>query len=399
VVQNRTFKYEVMVCVEGRWLIEAVGEDKDAAVATARRVLASGKPSQVRVIQQRFMPTGTMTESIILDEKATAQAERPVSVSAVPDDVALCETLDDLYGPPGRRTIGQVLREYCTKQAVTPTELLHGWSHQRKLVDAGGLLLAAVHRIGSAQAQKHALPAKERLNLLDKLIGEVMTRARDFTVERKKLPSFDGQDLGAFSRAIAAAAPQQHDFVLRSILTIHIFEQRSLLGKLELLLALTGLEEPGAGAVVDGMVADIVGFAEIIQELFGAQRNLAGFLGELSDLLLNRPTAMALCRNQTLLEIMTRVHGGWLPQTREVLVERLLRELASEKPLDKLDPKGDQRLLEQLVGRMTADNGDLLGGDRGKAALEYRRAVLRQKFLRESGLGSIADNMRMPKRF
>lgn len=399
-VENRTFKYEVMQCVEGRWQLVSIGNDKEIAIADARKLLAAGgKATQARVIQQRSMPNGPTSESIVFDEKAAPVADRPVAVKNAPDDVAICETLDEMYGAPARRTIGAVLREYCTKQNITPTELLHHYPHQRKLQDLGGLLPSAIHRVGSAQAQKLAKPAKERLNHLDKLTDQIVARSRDFQSERKKLPTFDGEDFGALSQKVRAAiGDAQHDWTVLAMLCLYLFEKGTLSGKLEALLELKGTDEPAVAKLVDGVIADILGFNDIIQDLFGAQRNLSTFLIELADLLANRPTSVELCKNQTLRAIVDRIHAGRAPQCQEALLERLLRELASDKPLDKLDPKSDGRLLDRVVEHLKDDQEKWIGGERAEAAIAYRRAVQRQQFLRASGLGSIADNMKMPKR-
>jgi hypothetical protein len=400
VVENRTFKFEVMQCVEGRWQLVSVGNDKETAIADARKLLSTGgKATQARVIQQRFMPNGPMSESIVFDEKAAPVADKPIAVKNAPDDVAICETLDEMYGAPSRRTIGAVLREYCTKQNITPTELLHHYAHQRKLQDLGGLLPSAIHRVGSAQAQKLAKPAKERLNHLDRMADQIVARSRDFQTERKKLPSFDGEDFGALSERVRAAiGDEQHDFTVLATLCMYLFEKGTLSGKLEALLELKGTDRPAVAKLVDGVVADILGFNDIIQDLFGAQRNLATFLTELAGLLANRPTTVELCKNATLRAIILRIHAGVAPQCQEALLDRLLRELASDKPLDKLDPQSDGRLLDRLVEHLKDDQEQWIGGERTEAAITYRRAVQRQKFLRDSGLGSIADTMRMPKR-
>jgi len=384
-----------MVCVEGRWQMLCHCDDEKLAMADAKKALASGKVQAVKVVQQRTMLVlGTTTERVIFEEKAPPPGERPISIASGPRDMSVCETVEDLFGPVSRRAIAQVMREYLAKMNLTPTELLYGWSHQKKLQDTGSLMLSAVQRIGTAQAQKTGEPARQRCNHLDGLIGQALQRARDFAAERKVLPAFDGKNVGAYSETIRGIVGERHDHVLLSQVTLALADRRGLMGKLEAVQEMVAENPPWpVGMLLDGVMSDFLCFPEVIKDLFGNQRNFGSFLTNLADLLANRPAAVERCPNAMLKAIVDGIHAGRLPQCREVLLDRLSKEVASDKPLDRLDPSADQRLMEKLADALKLADGSWLGGEEMGKAVETRRTLLRQQFLRSRGLTAIADNL------
>ncbi|HYC04632.1 MAG TPA: hypothetical protein VED40_15160 [Azospirillaceae bacterium] len=393
-LKGRSYQFDVMVMLEGRWQMLCHGPEENLAIIDARKALASGKVQAVKVVQHRTMLLmGTSTERVIFEEKAPPAAERPIAVSNAPRNVEVCGTVQDMFGPASRRAIAHILREYFTKMNLTPTELLHGWSHQKKLQDTGSLLLSAVQRVGTEQARITGEPARQRCNTLDGLIGEVLTLSRDFTAERKRLPEFTAKDIGGYSATIRGiVGDQRHDHVMLSMMTIALADHRSLMGKLEAVLAWSDAA-PQLDPLFDGIVADIVCFGEVIKELFGNQPNFGSFLIALADVLANWLESLDHCPTPILTQIVDRLHAGRFPQTRAVLMERLVAEIGSDKALNRLDPSSDQKLLERLVGRLKGPDGTLTGGEAVSKAIDARRNFQRQQFLRSRGLGAIADNM------
>lgn len=395
---NRKLSFEVFTLKEKRWLIDCICETEEQAVAWARKLIAGGKVEAVRIVQNRTMPiTGFTTTRIIFEEQAPVVTEKPVVVNEPSGDiVSVCVSTADIYGAPSRRMLATVLRDYFVKVQITPTELLHGWTHVRKLQDNGSILMTAVHRAGSAQARCTASEPKDRINRLGRMVEEVSARARDFAAERKKLPHFDGTDLGSYCQKLRAqVGDEQYDYVFRSMLTAWLYDQRSLGAKLEAVLGLAtdGLD-PAILQELDSTMADILCFGETIQDLFGAQANMGSFLIALADLLNGRTEVLETARNPALRDIGLRLQSGLLPQCREVLVERLLREVGSDKPLDRNDPQQDQRLLERLAERLKGEDGVTLGGEATEKAIATRKLRLRQNLLRQMGLHSIAENLR-----
>lgn len=392
-IKNRLVGYEVFFLHEGRWLLEVVTDDEGTAIATARKALGSGKTLSARVVRQRSMLNGFTTEAVVFEETVEA-TEKPVAVLSPLLPTPLCETAYDICGDAGRQVVGQVLREYLSRNSLTATELLHGWSHARRIQDKGGLVTAAIHRTASAQATTSGTPVKDRVKVLIDLVDEAMRMGRDFASERKRLPLFEGRGIAEYAdRVRGKVEPDRHDYVLRSLLTLWLFEIRSLAGKLEAVLALMG--EAGVEAplmrLLDGIAADTLIFADVIQELFGARSNLGEFLCALADLLQGREGGGLSPMAVTLAGLIS---DGRATACRDILTLRLVQEVASDKPLDKLNTTAEGMLVDRLARALTLESGETFGGERVQKAISARRLRHRQSVLRAQGLHSIADNLR-----
>lgn len=395
---NRKFTFEVFTLKEKRWLIDCICESEEQAMGAARKLIAGGKVEAVRIVQNRTMPiTGFTSTKIVFEEQAPVVTEKPIIVREPSGDlVAVCAVSDDIFGPSSRRMLATVLRDYFTKMQVTPTELLHGWTHVKKLQDNGSILMTAVHRAGSAQARAAGVDAKDRINKLNVFVEQVASKARDFAVERKKLPHYDGTDLAVYrERLRERLGEEQFDYGFRSMLTAWLYDLRSLGAKMDAVLPLAtdGLD-PAAMMELDGVMADILCFGETIQDLFGAQANMGSFLIALADLLNGRREVFEKSKNPMLKDVGARLVQGMLPQCQDVLLERMLREIGSDKPFDRNDPKQDQALTDKLAERVKAEDGTVLGGEATLKAIAARKLRQRQVMLRQMGLHAIAENLK-----
>jgi hypothetical protein len=272
--------------------------------------------------------------------------------------------------------------------------LLHGWSHARRLQDKGGLVTAAIHRAASAQAATIGVPVKERVKSLIDLVDETMRMARDFAPERKRLPPFTGSAVAAYAESIRERVEaERFDYIFRSLLTVWLFDIRSLSGKLEAVVELMGEAdiEPPLMRLLDGIAADTLIFAEVIQEMFGTRANLGDFLCVLADLLRGRPAPGLASVGDKLSELIAR---GQAPACHDALTVRLVQEVMSDKLLDKLNPAAEGALLDALTKALTVESGTVFGGEAVQKALSSRRFRHRQAILRSQGLHSIADNLR-----
>src|SRR5262249_56275784 len=75
-----------------------------------------------------------------------------------------------------------------------------------------------------------------------------------------------------------------------------------------------------------------------------------------------------------------------LPDSRRVLIDRLVRELKSDKPLGRNDPEIERDKLAKLKERLRDATGAVIGGAAAEAAFEARRIALRKQLLRKLGL-------------
>lgn len=393
---NKRVTFEVFLRVEDRWQLHVLCDDEDDALFEARHLLITAKTSAVRVVRLRTLANGVSSDTVIYEQELKVKGERPVTVSTPAGDVACCEKPEDLFTAEGRQTISQVMRDYLFRNNLSTSELIHSYSHLRKIQDVQGLVMAAVHRVATAQANAAKTAPKQRVQLLDNLIHQVQRRARDMAAERGAYPDFTGGDLEKLSKFILTKVPlDQHDYVLVSLLSIWLFDFRTIAAKVEALATLAADNvESGLVRQLDGVLADMLIFADIVQELFAPQPNLGTGLIAIAQVVLQRPGAAEKIANPIMKRIATLIQDGHLPQCQGALADRLLREINGDRPLDARAPENDAALLDRLIRTLTGEGGTLLGGERTALSIERRRLRQRELVLRSQGLHSIADSLR-----
>ncbi|TWB63319.1 hypothetical protein [Nitrospirillum viridazoti] len=395
----RSCKFELLGLEEGRWTILFIGDTEEMAVTEANRRLAQGKLKAVRVMAVRTVmnafPTGTL-----VFEKTAPEVVKPSVLREAPDGTPLCSAPEDLYGRQSRRAIALILRDYLTRQQITPTELLHGATHLRRLQDTGAMLQAALHKAATVQSKVTGQNTRARIADLDRYVDVVAQKARDFQANSRKWSVPLNGGAAELSTAVERlVGPEGHDHAFYSLLTVRLAGIRTLGGKLEEVMRLATPETPWRlQEMLGGIAADLLRFSDVIQDLFGNQRCLSDFLIALIDLLRD-PAAVAAkaeaeSKVPTPMGLLARLLADdRLPEGREVLLEWLTTELASEHPLNRHDPKSEGSELTRVAVALTAD-GAIVGGEVVEQALAARRLIQRQQTLRGEGLHMIADSLK-----
>jgi hypothetical protein len=384
---GRVILYEVMAFADKRWLIDSVIEGEAPAIARARELLDAGKAEEVKVVRQRTMSlTGFTTESTIFQEARPKEKKGEIQLSASIDKAPLCATAGDLAGLEARIIVNRLLREFLDRYAITPTELMWDFAHLKRLQSQDNLLMAAIHHIARAQAQPGQNVA-ERARALEAIVNQAIYIAREAQLARKKLPQFDPADLDGFRRAIDTRFPETERHVMTMVrLAEYLGEGRGWEHKL---LLAAGLVHDGLSAdslsLVDGIVADVLGVGQMVQDMLGQQASFGAALQCLGELVVGRAGEGAGVPESR--QVVARLIGR-LPDSRRVLTDRLVRELKSDKPLGRNDPEAERDKLAKLKERLRDVKGAVIGGAEAEAALEARRVALRQTLLRRMGLDS-----------
>jgi len=400
-VKNRRFSFEVSYQTEARWLIHGVCDDEETAQADAQQLLRRDDVDEVKIVRQRVRRGGAAVHSVVFHEK-NAHEKKPVTLSAELTTAPLCDSLGAFCALPARRIMGRLLHQYCIERAILPTELLYSWSHFSKFANAGALMGAAVHAVARAQARTSGKPAKEHIAVLEDLAQQAVQQMRDMAGEARRLPAFDATDPGGLSdRIMTAHGKGHHDAIFLFLLsTRYLFALRSLPARLSAMLDLAEKTPPGqrVTGLVDGVIADCLGFVEVIEYLFGEQRTLGGFLMRLADVI----SGVAPDEGQTDDDLvrLTRLlsggdSGGDYEQSRQILTARLASELAGNRPLDKRDSKADEALFATLRKHLEK-NGDIVGGEAVRQALKIRKRRLRRAALQAMGMPDAADAVEIP---
>ncbi|MBY6262183.1 hypothetical protein EI613_09665 [Azospirillum sp. 412522] len=387
--------YEVQSRREGRWRIEGAYTDQEAALSAARSQLAASGVEEAKVVKFRTV-AGLSLETVILHKSVPQTQRQGLTLGGTAEGAPFCRTPDDLRGFESRVVIGRLLRPYLDAQRITPTELLHSWPLFRRLEEQGALLGAAIHAVARHHADVHGVSHAARARDLRQMVEAVVGAARDALADRRRLPRFDAADLPGTSALIEeAVGPAGHDALFLILLSQHLEAGGPLSGKLDLLLAMMGDDAaPRPLALLDGVVADIMGSADTVKELLGAQPSLHAGLCVLADALFDRDSGPPSAPMAASLRRVCRLAlEGRAPQSRAVLLERLRQSVAGDQPLDRRDAKAEAVLAHDLADRLRGADGALLGGAAMEKALDRRLLRHRQSVLRAQGMHDIADRL------
>ena len=353
-------RYEVAARRGGRWLIDCLARSESEARARADELYRDETIEAVRVVRARFGHDGTSFESVLLEqERPKRQGAPQVRIAAAPGEAAWCETLDDFYGRASRRAIARLLRNFLDRYGITPTELLHHHRYMRMLERQENLLIQAVQRMASIQGKARGIEPRVRGDAIDRFVAEANARARDALASRA-VPRLGEDGIDALVAAIASVAKSVADraFYLRFAVSLAWEENFGPAEKLAAAGAWAGASD-ALLPLVDEIASGLLGAAGLVQEVLGAQSHLAAALGTLADLALGHveekmPPALA--------PFAARLGAASLPETRLVLVERIERELASEKPLSRDDAATQRRQFEALLDKLVDADGFFVGG-------------------------------------
>lgn len=375
--KRREGRHEVLIQRDGRWIIESVVMGEEAAVAHAEALLAADEAIMaVRVVRERVSKDGLFLGTTVFEKGRTGRpGAAPITLSSAPDEDAWCESIEDFYGAASRRAMGRLLRQFLDRLGITQTELLYNHRFYKKLDTAGNLEGAALHRMAQLQSDARAVESRARRQTLDGFVRDAAMRARD-ALALRGVPRLEGAGLTAFLERMRAYVVDENE---RAYLTRHglcrwLEDMNGHQARFEAMLKLAEPDLPAAARpLIDELLADLCGAAAIVQDLLGNQPHLAAALSTLADFATIKweagggPAAPRLAR-------LLRDHG--LPETRIVLLDRLRRELAGDRPLSRDDNWGQAALLQKLIGKLTDERGLFVGGGAMVDAIARRQRRL-----------------------
>ncbi|MBL8701913.1 MAG: hypothetical protein JNK67_26255 [Alphaproteobacteria bacterium] len=362
---TREVRFEVATQRDGRWTIECARLGEPEARRIAQQLLATNAYEAVRVVRERDVLGRTLVETPIFAARRTASSEPPLRVNATDERDCWCAELDDLYGARSRRAIGQLLRAFLDQIQITPIELLHNVRFARKLDDAGTLLGAALHRIARARAEAIGEPLAQSVKLLESLIATAMRRMVDAQANRRHpVPGDDGLDALVARCRQLAPDPSAVRFHIRHAIARDFEGRPSLLARLDAALGWLGAaSDPESLAAIDELVADCLGSAATMQETLGVQRDLATALRMTIELARGRPKTEPARMASWYAPLARMLAEQACPETRTVLLGRVQREVAGDRPLTRGTTADEANAIVALAGALKDDTaGGYVGG-------------------------------------
>lgn len=382
-IPGRQVEFEVQAYYDKHWVSEGSYEQEKDAIAFAKSLFTDDKIEEVKVIRYRGMMGGGLSlKKEIFTEKRAPKAKKAVTLSGKITESRVCTTIDEFMGLESRIVMNRVLREFLDHLMITPTELLHNYSYQKKL-DSMGLIASAVAQLAQAQSSAGHGEIRGRIDEIYKLVNQVMYKAQETMAERKRIPVLvEGQYANLCRRIEAIFPDDQRAYMVKTALTSYLNGAGSLGAKLEQITKLvTDDVNKTQVAHLDDLIADILGSGSIVQDMLGDQPSLGAALGILVDLVLNQlDLAKVKKPTPSLQMIHGLLNGRGMPSSKAVLLDRLRREFVSAKPLIRTnDPTVERETLNALLAKLAPNNQHIFGPEFETAASKRAQAIRRDQ--------------------
>ncbi|MFN3077215.1 MAG: hypothetical protein ABT940_10105 [Alphaproteobacteria bacterium] len=374
-------KFAVQISRDNRWIVDTLFEDEAKAKAQAQKLVKDPKNDGVRIQREKRRADGSYDEEVVFESLKKGDKKKDyslVEITAAP----LCETLSELYAQPSRQTIGRLFTRYLDDVVLTPTELLCSYRELKRLMDMD-IVQTAVDKVSTLQANATGTDGRARRDALFGLLDQALARARKAS-EKTDLPQVKSLGFAEAVKRIDASAPEaERDFLAHVALSRDLADKRSWTGKIEMVLGeMDKATSDRPLALLDAMLADLLGARGVLGEMFGNVPHLGAMLLRIMDLSLGRLAIPAGGRPSPdlLAAINQRLGSGRMPESRAELEGQFQRQVKSTQPLVKSEPTAEIEAFRQIIGRVvTAD--EIYGGSIVAEALTLRYS----RFLPQGG--------------
>jgi CRP-like cAMP-binding protein len=363
--------YEVLTADGKRWLLESEHATRSAALQRAESVLAVGKHGGVRVVA---ISERTGQQEVIFEETL----DRANVVTIVPIERATpCKDLVDFYRLPARRTAGRLLRRFLDDQAMTALELAFNPGQLMMFERNERLFAPAIQRIGTIQAKATGIKPADRAEELYKAFETIKERAREAADNEQYPALLKAKGINALIQVVNQREPEaRREFAIRSAIAGYLKEGGDWNGKLRLLIALgRGGPTGEATAYLDETVAEILDGAEAVKDVLAGQPDAAAanrVLIHLSTGSATPPRNPISCIVE-LNEILGRLE---MPQTRQVLLERVAAFIGGIRPLTKEGHAAERDAFVLLAREVMVEDGVTGGPGMAEALVKRARMAL-----------------------
>ncbi|MEO0393333.1 MAG: hypothetical protein AAF213_08800 [Pseudomonadota bacterium] len=394
-IRNRTFRYEVQIAHEGRWIIRNVYSDDRQALSRARSMVHTERMAEaIKVIEFRTAPNGFTTEKELLQiDRLDAYRKQEFQVAPV-DEVEFCATHQDLFSLDARRAMEKLLRPYLGPESLTPTEFLHVSAYHKEIDRKGRLVESALHMVARLQAGSGGNKTAKRYDELSAMATDVQNLAQDFVYDSKGLPRLDDHNYKEVVAAIRdQVAPDKAPFYITAAVCHYLMQHRAMMDKLERLVTMLASSDRDAIKILDKLFADAIVAPGLMRDLLGPQISLSDHIKQCLEVLRGNYGVEQVGGQRFLVAVSHLISGGLCPEAGEAIRLHVVRAVTSDTPLDRREPHptDERRRLEILAQDIAQD--DVMGASQEliDKALDRRRRRTRSDLLRQEGLEELAD--------
>lgn len=381
--------FEILALREGRWIIEATAKHQEVAQAEAAKILSRAGILGVRVIKEAKGSIDRLKPEDILFEKMKPKTEEKVFVQDI-DDAPVCRAPGDLFVGEARATINRLFRNYLDKNNLTATELLHAPREIKRVLEEGTLLFSAVGKVSTFQVRKiEDATVNQRRDVLFDFINKINARA--IAASEQRLPRIRVEGFNEVLDGIISAAPREHaPHLIRYAMSVELVENRSFVGKFGQLMEWGWkAQTPQALEAIDIFVSDTLYNTDVLRDMIGNPRELGTALVTLLCVAEGRPLVepeeeeepVELTpdhqdfANNTFIRLIA---AGKLPESKQVLVDRVRRQLEGLSPLTRGDREEEREVFVGLLDKLIPDI-DIIGGPSMAQAMTARQSTIINK--------------------
>ena len=369
--------YEIQTQQQGSWVTQTAATDKEAALATAKKLFGNKACTGVRVVQNILQPDGKFISTEIMCETRVVKVGQTIRSCQIDWAPPACTALDEYYHTDSRRLMARVLRDYCDKMVVTPTELLYNVKEALRLQDRGTLIPEVIDKVAAVQGSD-STEAKIRAAEMNEIVEKMISRMRK--ADKLAIPKV-GDSFAATIAACKRIETQGEDvtYVAMTALTRDLSTVRNWLGKLYRLcmLANADKDDPGALSLLDGVIADCLAGA-VIQDILGYQENLGLALVSMLDIAEGKFVPEKSDAGVAAGIITTLCGKGKMPISKQSLIDRVHRQLITGASLNRAAPEKEKDEFKRVVERLARPNGLYNGPETAEAiTVRYGRMVER----------------------
>jgi hypothetical protein len=295
-------------------------------------------------------------------------------LEAAPDALlegAYCTKVEDFFSPGSRDLIGRFLTNFTESLVITPTEMVFSAKYQKRLNDAGRVMMNAVDKVATLQAKLKGESAAQRLRDLNTLISAGMKKVWDDDKD-KPVPTIAVEGFSAYCAGLKGS-PAEKDYAANRVLTEILFSQKVWKDKITVLVKMFELTKgKDENRYIELVISECLKSDPALDQMLGLCESLEERCNDLADLWKGewkpRETTHAAME-----AIAAMIAAGLAPNCKASVEYSLLRSLASKMPLRSAEPEIEISALFDLFKRMWTGS-TLIGGAKALVSLERRQA-------------------------
>lgn len=362
--------YDIQILRENRWVTQSVRNWEKDALEEAERILTNRKVPGVRVVLEDAGGNEDGDE-VIFEKRQEVLDKKKANITPIDTAPSVCKQTRDYFSLESRSVMNIIFRNYLETVMLTPSEVLHNPRELRRLQDYESILMSAADVVAKLQIKITGQSLKERRQELVDASDQIVARAD--RVAGMDLPRLDGSFAKLLER-VKGMGGESPEYLAMYVLCDELSKKRSWVDKLTYLVSLAEMEDSGSKSLlfIDTVIADVFG-ANVMQELLGWQPSLGSAIIAMLDLAEGKLELPEKEQTEIVLKLCEQFASNRLPASREIVIDRAVRQLRSPQPLYRADPSKEMEEYQKVLARFLVQ-GEILSGAKAAEAITLRGA-------------------------